>query len=100
MAAEVGKISFRERYTKWQFLKKGGQATVFKAWDTEKKMWVVIKEMKIAGDYNSLKDIGVLEELLTGTIHDPETLRIRLSEISLPEFIPGLENEELLAGMF
>lgn len=60
----------------------------------------VIRELKIQGDFSSLKDVAVLEQILTGTIHDPETLRIKLSEIKLSEYIFEMENEELLAGMF
>jgi len=60
----------------------------------------VIKELKIVGDFTSRKDIGLLEQMLIGSIHDPETLRIRLSEIKLSEYIPGLENEEFLAGLY
>jgi lipoate-protein ligase A len=60
----------------------------------------VIKELKIVGDFTSLKDIALLEQMLIGSIHDPETLRIRLSEINMSDYILGLENEELLVGMF
>ena len=60
----------------------------------------VIKELKIVGDFTSRKDIALLEQMLIGSIHDPETLRIRLSEIKLSEYIPGLENEEFLAGLY
>jgi len=60
----------------------------------------VIKELKIVGDFTSRKDIVLLEQMLIGSIHDPETLRIRLSEIKLSEYIPGLENEEFLAGLY
>ena len=60
----------------------------------------VIQELKIVGDFSSLKDIVLLEEMLTGSIHDPETLRIKLSEIMLSDYIFGMENEEFLAGLF
>ena len=60
----------------------------------------VIKELKILGDFTSLKDISLLENLLLGTIHDPETIRIKLSETTVSEYISGLENEKLLSGMF
>jgi lipoate-protein ligase A len=60
----------------------------------------VIKELKIVGDFTSLKDIALLEQMLIGSIHDPETMRIRLSEINLSDYIFGLENEELIMGMF
>ncbi len=60
----------------------------------------VIKELKILGTFDSQQDIDLLEQLLVGCIHDPETIRIRLSEIKLSDYISGLENEELLAGMF
>jgi lipoate-protein ligase A len=60
----------------------------------------IIRELKMVGDFTSLKDISLLEQMLVGTIHDPETLRIRLSEIRVSDYIVGLENEELLVGMF
>ena len=60
----------------------------------------VIKELKILGDFTSLNDITLLENMLVGTIHDPETIRIKLSETTVSEYISGLENEKLLSGMF
>ena len=60
----------------------------------------VIKDMKIVGDFTSVKDVVLLEEHLLGAIHDPETLRMRLSEVKVSDYIAGLENEELLVGMF
>ena len=60
----------------------------------------VIKELKIVGDFTSLRDIALLENLLVGTIHDPETIRIKLSETTVSEYISGLENEKFLSGMF
>lgn len=60
----------------------------------------VIRDLKMVGDFTSLKDIALLEQMLIGTIHDPETIRIRLSEIKVSDYISGLENEELLVGMF
>jgi len=60
----------------------------------------IIQEVTIEGDFMSKKDIHVLEELLVGIIHDPETLRNRLSGIEVTDYISGLGNEELLSGMF
>ena len=60
----------------------------------------MIQEVNIEGDFMSQKDIHVLENLLKGTIHDPETLRLRLSGIQVADYISGLENEEFLSGMF
>jgi lipoate---protein ligase len=60
----------------------------------------LIRELKIEGDFISKKDISSLEQVLLGCIHDPETLRIRLSEIQVSDYILGLQNEELLVGMF
>jgi hypothetical protein len=48
----------------------------------------------------SVLDIRSLEELLCGCIHDPETLRIRLSDTEVSEYISGLGNEEFLSVMF
>lgn len=60
----------------------------------------VIREVHIGGDFMSTKDIHALERVIVGTIHDPETLRMRLSGIEVTDYISGLENEELLSGMF
>lgn len=60
----------------------------------------IIRELKIDGDFISKKNIHTLEEMLTGIIHDPESLRLRLSGINVTEYITGLENEVLLSGMF
>ena len=60
----------------------------------------IIRELKIEGDFTSKKNIHVLEEMLTGTIHDPESLRLRISGIKVAEYITGMENEVLLSGMF
>ena len=60
----------------------------------------VIRELKLQGDFTSRKDILALENMLSGTIHDPETMRVKLSGINVSDYIVGLENEELLSGMF
>ena len=60
----------------------------------------VIKDLKIVGDFTSVRDIVLLETLLVGTIHDPETIRNKLSGIDVSNYIRGLQNEELLSGMF
>jgi len=60
----------------------------------------IIKEVNIEGDFLGSKDIQALEEVLVGSIHDPETIRMRLSGIQVADYITGMENEELLSGMF
>jgi lipoate-protein ligase A len=60
----------------------------------------IIREVNIEGDFLGIKDIRALEEMIVGSIHDPETLRQRLSDISVTDYIAGLENETLLSGMF
>jgi len=60
----------------------------------------IIREVKIEGDFISEKGIRSLEELITGSIHDPETLRSRLSAIELQAYISGMKNEEFLSLMF
>jgi len=60
----------------------------------------IIQEVSIQGDFLGAKDIHALEEVLVGTIHDPATLRMRLSGIKVEDYIAGLENEKLLSGMF
>lgn len=60
----------------------------------------VISELKLLGDFTSREDILLLEKMLVGTIHEPETMRVTLSRIKVSDYIEGLENEELLSGMF
>jgi lipoate-protein ligase A len=60
----------------------------------------IIQEVNIKGDFLGAKDICGLEEALVGTIHDPETIRMRLSGIKVTDYINGLENEQLLSGLF
>jgi len=60
----------------------------------------IIKEVNFEGEFMTTKDIHKLEDVLVGTIHDPETLRLRLSGINVADYITGLENEVLLSGMF
>lgn len=60
----------------------------------------IVRELKVLGDFLSLKDIAELEQTLAGTIHDPETIRNKLAGIRVSEYIVGLENEEFLSGMF
>ena len=60
----------------------------------------IIQAVKIEGDFMSVKDIHNLEDLLVGTIHDPETLRLCLSRIRVGDYIAGLENGQFLLGLF
>lgn len=60
----------------------------------------IIRELKIDGDFISGKSIQALEQIVNGSIHDPESLRLRLAGIKVSDYISGLENELLLSGMF
>ena len=60
----------------------------------------VIRQLRILGDFQGSDEIGLLEERLTGAIHDPETLRSRLEGWSVDRFIGGLENEALVGALF
>ena len=60
----------------------------------------IIQEVDIKGDFESVQDIRSLQKLLVGSIHDPETLRLRLSGIKVSDYISGLDNERFLSGMF
>lgn len=60
----------------------------------------IVRELKILGDYLSIRDVEALEQLLKGTIHDPETIRNKLAGVRVSEYIVGIENEEFLSGMF
>jgi len=60
----------------------------------------IIQEVNFEGEFMTTKDIHRLEDVLVGTIHDPETIRNRLSGINVGDYITGLDNEVLLSGMF
>ncbi len=60
----------------------------------------IIQEVGIKGDFMSNKGIQMLQDALTGGLHDPESLRIRLSGIRVSDHVTGLGNEELLSGLF
>ena len=62
-------------------------------------VWLGV-DVNFEGEFMTTKDIHGLEDVLVGTIHDPETLRNRLSGINVADYITGLENEVLLSGMF
>ncbi len=84
---------------KYEFSKK----LVFKSGNLALHMNVekgIIKDVNFEGEFMTTKDIHGLEDVLVGTIHDPETLRNRLSGINVADYITGLENEVLLSGMF
>lgn len=60
----------------------------------------IIRKLRIEGDFLGSKDIHDLEDVLVGNIHDPQTIRMRLSGIVVEEYIDGLGNEALLSAMF
>jgi lipoate-protein ligase A len=60
----------------------------------------VILEINIKGDFMGSRDIHALEEILVGAIHDPQTIRTRLTGIKVEEYIDGLGNEMFLSGLF
>lgn len=60
----------------------------------------IIKEVSFQGEFLGSKDIHGLEDILVGVIHDPTSIRMRLKDIQVKEYISGLENEKLLSGMF
>ena len=60
----------------------------------------IILKVSIEGAVMGSRDLHILEELLVGSIHDPQTIRMRLSAISVEEYITGLGNENLISAMF
>ncbi len=60
----------------------------------------IIRKVNFEGEFTTARDIHGLEDLLVGTIHDPETLRNQLSGVNVADYITGLDNEILLSGMF
>jgi lipoate-protein ligase A len=71
--------------------------TVFLQMQVEKG---VIRAVSLTGEFMSTRQVHALEERLTGIIHDPETIRSKLSNIRVEDFITGLDNEALVSGMF
>jgi lipoate-protein ligase A len=60
----------------------------------------VIRGVSLTGDFMSTRQVHALEEKLTGIIHDPEAIRRKISGIRVQDYITGLDNEELISGMF
>lgn len=60
----------------------------------------IIRELKFDGEFSTGNNIHVLEEKLKGSIHDPESLRLRLAGFQVSEYIQDLDNEVLLSLMF
>ncbi len=60
----------------------------------------IIRGISLTGDFMSTRQVHALEERMNGCIHDPETLRSRLSAIRVEEYITGLDNEALLMALF
>jgi lipoate-protein ligase A len=60
----------------------------------------IIENIKIYGDYFSLRDTGEIEELLLNQPHKPETIRERLAEIDIDLYFKHVTKDELIRGMF
>lgn len=60
----------------------------------------MIKQVRLEGDFSGSADPRFLEDFLAETIHDPETIRKKLSEIQVGDYISGLGNEDLIVLMF
>ena len=60
----------------------------------------VIQEVRIYGDFFSLKDIHELEKLLTGLPHTMESLSAVINTIELEDYIRNIEAEEFLSLFF
>ncbi len=60
----------------------------------------IIGEVKIQGDFISEKGIHVLEDMLVGSFHNPESLRLRLSGILIADYITGLDSKALISALF
>ena len=54
----------------------------------------IILEINIKGISPDPENLHILETAVMGSIHDPQTIRIRLSGINVEDYIPGLGNEE------
>ncbi len=60
----------------------------------------VIRGVSLTGDFMSTRQVNTLEDTLTGVIHDPEAIRRRISGLRVGEYVTGLDNEQLISGMF
>lgn len=60
----------------------------------------VIRELDLEGDFSSMRDISELEDRIRGCIHDPETLRDRLYQADVENYIEGMDPEMLLTAFF
>lgn len=55
-----------------------------------------IDDIKIYGDFFGIKNIGEVEELLTGSLHRYDQIAEKLDRIPLGDYISGMTKEELL----
>jgi lipoate-protein ligase A len=60
----------------------------------------IIENIKIYGDYFSLRDTAEIEELLLNLPHKPEAIRERLAEIDIDLYFKHVTRDELIRGMF
>ena len=56
----------------------------------------VISHVRIFGDFFNIGEIAELEQLLTGTAHNEESLRQKLEQINLSDYLVNINNDELL----
>lgn len=56
--------------------------------------------LRIFGDFFGLKDIAELEQNIIGTLHQPEALRARLTDLNIGAYVSGVSAEEFSSLFF
>jgi len=56
----------------------------------------IIRRIRIFGDFFNIGDIERLEQLFTGTPHNETSIRQKLKEIELPDFLVNITENELM----
>ncbi len=59
-----------------------------------------IEQIRFFGDFFSNKDVGQLEQALSGTPYAPYAVKEKLEQLNVAQYINGLSTEELMKVMF
>ncbi len=99
----------REKYASWEW--NYGKSPAFnlkkqkrtKAGTLEIRMNVsdgIIQDIKIYGDYFSLENTAVLEDIIRGTWHNEESISAIIDDVDIEDFFIGITKKEFLELIF
>jgi lipoate-protein ligase A len=56
----------------------------------------IIQHVRIFGDFFHINEIAELEQLLAGTPHNGPSIRLKLEQIRISDYLVNITNDELL----